>query len=182
MDKTYITANELLSDAFRLGIAIKQSEFEPDLIIGIWRGGTPIAIAIHEYFNYTGSCPDHFAIKTSFYDGIDERKADVQVTGLEYLEERKNEYGNILIVDDVFDTGKSINTAINLVREIDPGYNIKTATPWYKPENNQTDTTPDFYLHETARWLVFPHELDGLTIDEIKKYKPKIHQILSEVK
>ena len=37
----------------------------------------------------------------------------------------------------------------------------------YKPTNDQTGRAPDFYLYETDHWLVYPHELMGLTDDEI---------------
>ena len=49
---------------------------------------------------------------------------------------------------------------------------IKVATPFFKPQNNKTDKIPDYYLHETDKWLVFPHELQGLSMDEIKANKP----------
>ena len=49
---------------------------------------------------------------------------------------------------------------------------IRVATVYYKPEKNKTDRTPDFYIYETEKWLVFPHELDGLTAEEILANKP----------
>jgi len=58
---------------------------------------------------------------------------------------------------------------------------IKVATPWYKPGNNATGRVPDYYLHETGRWLVFPHEVTGLTEDELAAGKRRLHQIIQEV-
>ena len=46
--------------------------------------------------------------------------------------------------------------------------NVRIATPWYKPNNNQTSLKPDYYLHETDKWIVFPHELAGLSMQEIE--------------
>ena len=37
---------------------------------------------------------------------------------------------------------------------------------------------PDFYLKETAEWLVFPHELDALTPEEMLQARPKMHDIV----
>ena len=37
----------------------------------------------------------------------------------------------------------------------------------YKPKNNKTDIVPDYFVHESEEWLVFPHEISGLTSDEI---------------
>ena len=54
---------------------------------------------------------------------------------------------------------------------------IKVASPYFKPLNNQTDRVPDYYLHETTDWLVFLHELQGLSIDEISDFKPQLFNI-----
>ena len=37
-----------------------------------------------------------------------------------------------------------------------------------------TDRKPDFYIHQTEKWLVFPHELEGLSIEEIILNKPAL--------
>jgi hypothetical protein len=39
---------------------------------------------------------------------------------------------------------------------------------------------PDFYVYETDEWLVFPHEIDGLTPEEIRAHKPEAAVILRE--
>ena len=51
-----------------------------------------------------------------------------------------------------------------------------------KPANNNTTNKPDYYLHETNQWLVFPHELEGLSIDEIKENKPELQELISKIK
>ena len=58
---------------------------------------------------------------------------------------------------------------------------IKVATPYFKPRNNKTDFKPDYYLHETEQWLVFPHELEGLTKEEIKINKPELKKLISKI-
>ena len=50
VDKVYITAQALLEDSFRLAHLIYEDGFHPQFIIGIWRGGTPVGIAVQEYF------------------------------------------------------------------------------------------------------------------------------------
>ena len=47
---------------------------------------------------------------------------------------------------------------------------------------NLTDNVPDYYLHETNKWLVFPHELDGLSIEEIELNKPELKDLISNIK
>ena len=55
---------------------------------------------------------------------------------------------------------------------------MRVATPWFKPGNNQTRMTPDYYIHETDKWLVFPHELKGLSEADILANKPGMRAIL----
>jgi len=55
---------------------------------------------------------------------------------------------------------------------------IKVATAYYKPSRNRTDLIPDFYVHQTEDWLVFPHEIKGLSEEEILKHKPGARIIL----
>lgn len=177
MDKKYISANELALDSFRLAEKIYLSGFRPDFIVGIWRGGTPVGIAIHEYLEYLGIPSDHIAIRTSLYQGIDQQKPKVSVYGLDYLTDKVRSENNLLLVDDVFDTGKSMSAALSEIQRAakqNAPHNLKIATPWYKPKRNVTQVEPDFYLHKTDRWLVFPHELMGLSEAEIKKNKPEI--------
>ena len=56
-EKQYIEAQQLLDDSFKLGLQILESGFRPDYIIGVWRGGTPVGIAVQEIL-------DHLGIKT----------------------------------------------------------------------------------------------------------------------
>jgi hypoxanthine phosphoribosyltransferase len=87
----------------------------------------------------------------------------------------------VLIVDDVFDTG---NTFAAVLRELsqrargNTPQDMRIAAPWYKPSRNETDLVPDYYLHETTEWLVFPHELDALSQDEMKTVRPELHHIV----
>ncbi|MCZ6828314.1 MAG: phosphoribosyltransferase family protein, partial [Gammaproteobacteria bacterium] len=170
---------QLLDDSYALGLKILESDFLPDYIVGVWRGGAPVGIAVQELLSYFGVETDHIAIRTSLYTGIKETSATVQVHGLHYLIENVNAEDKVLIVDDVFDSGRSINQVIvdlkQKCRRNTPEFRI--ATPYYKPRNNKTDRIPDYFLHETDDWLVFPHELDGLTVKEILANKPGIEAI-----
>ena len=180
MQKTVLTAHELLADSFRLGIKVLESGFEPTLIIAIWRGGTPVAMAVQEILAYCGVEADHIAIRTSSYTGVDQRSA-VAVHGLDYIIEKVAHEDRALIVDDVFDTGNTFAAVLRELRKRARGntpQDIRIAAPWYKPTRNQTDLVPDYYLHETAEWLVFPHELDALTPEEMRQCRPQLHDIV----
>ena len=174
MDKLYITANELLLDSFKLAEQIFQRGYRPHFIVGVWRGGSPVGIAVQEYLEYVGVATDHIAIRTSSYYGIDKQSKDIRVHGLDYIVKNVDADQELLIVDDVFDSGRSIKAVIDEIRRKsrrNAPNSIKVATPWYKPSRNQTDIKPDFYVHATDRWLVFPHELCGLTPQEILQGK-----------
>lgn len=123
-------------------------------------------------------------MRTSLYTGIARTKKSVRVHGLGYLVKNLNAHNSLLIVDDVFDSGRSIDAVIAQLtartRRNTP-HQIRVATPWYKPGNNATSRVPDFYLHETDSWLVFPHEINGLIEQEIQSSKPWLHQIMQQV-
>ena len=183
--KTYITADELLLDSFKLGVQIHNSGFKPDFIVGVWRGGTPVGIAIQEILAYLGNDSDHIAIRTSSYYGINEQSKEVRVHGIDYLISNMNAEDKLLIVDDVFDSGRSIKAILDTLKEKsrkDLPQDIRMAMPWYKPERNIIEVVPDYFIHETDEWLVFPHEMDGLTEKEIFENKKNMKEILSGVK
>ncbi len=171
--KKYVTAQELLDDSFQLGLQILKSEFRPKFIVGVWRGGTPTGIAVQEILDYYGVDTDHIAIRTSSYIGMQQQK-EVKVHGLEYIIANINHDDSLLIVDDVFDSGRSIDAIVKHLHEKcrrNTPETIKIATVFYKPERNVTDLCPDFYCHETDDWLVFPHELSDMSKDEIREHK-----------
>jgi len=177
MSKYFISADELLVDSFKLAEQIYLSGYRPDFIIGVWRGGAPVGIAIQEYLDFVGIETDHIAIRTSSYYGIDQQNKHVKVHGLDYIVSNINAGDKVLLVDDVFDSGRSIQAIFKHMRDktrANMPRDIKIATPWYKPKRNQTDYKPDFHIRETEQWLVFPHELQGLTLEEIKQGKPSL--------
>lgn len=181
-EKQFITAQDLLDDSFRLGNKIFESGFKPDFIVGVWRGGTPVGIAVQELFDHFGVSCDHIAIRTSSYEGIERRSKHIQVHGLNYIVENAEERHCLLIVDDVYDTGLSIKAIIDslsTLSRLNTPHDIRIASVFFKPANNQTKRCPDYYVHETDKWLVFPHELKGLSDEEIARHKPEISQLVS---
>lgn len=183
--KLFVSAEELLTDSFELGLRIFETGYRPSFIVGVWRGGTPVGIAVQEVLDLLGCKTDHFAIRTSSYYGMNKQSKEVKVLGLQHLVETINVRDNLLIIDDIFDSGRSVEAIIKTLRE-KCGRNtpddIKVATVYYKPSRNVTKRVPDFFLHETDEWTVFPHEMDGLSVEEIKKTKPlpeRIYDLLS---
>lgn len=154
---------------------IVHSGLRPTFLVAMWRGGAPIGISVQEVLEYHGIACDHIAIRTSLYTDIAQPAPTVRVHATDYLVSRLSYEDELLIVDDVFDSGRSIEAVIGELtrrcRRNLPG-KIRIATVYYKPTRNRTGLQPDFHVSRTDKWLVFPHELHGLTPEEILQHKP----------
>jgi len=142
-----------------------------------------MGIAVQELLAYRGIHSDHITVRTSSYQAIDQQASRVQVYSMNYLVKKIAAEDNLLIVDDVYDTGRSVEAIINTLREKtrrNAPQDIRVAVPYYKPNRNKTDRVPDYYLHETDQWLKFPHSLEGLSVEEVKEHRPELAAILSE--
>jgi hypothetical protein len=188
MDRRFITAHELLLDSFKLAVKIFQSGFKPDFLVGIWRGGSAVGIVVQEGLEHFGVATDHIAIRTS-YDGPDsysqmiESADGIRVHGLQYLLENLCSHHALLIVDDVYSTGSSVHAVIDQlsikIRRNLP-QDIRIASVWYRP-TERTLCPPDYCLHEIDEWLVLPHELCGLSVEEIVENKVGLKPIMEEL-
>lgn len=188
MEKRFITSQEHFEDSFRLAMKIHESGYRPDYIIGIWRGGTPVGIVVHEFLAYVGIKVDHISVRTS-YKGREfykqgEREQKIYVHNTRFLVDRVNSNDSLLIVDDVYATGRSVKAVIDrLSKKLRRNMpkDIRIAVPYYKPVLNRVGRVPDYCLHESEDWLVMPHELNGLTSAEIKEHRPKAHALAQKI-
>jgi hypoxanthine phosphoribosyltransferase len=173
--KIFISAESLLRDSFELGMQIVRSGFRPSFLVALWRGGTPVGICVQEVLEYHGIECDHIAVRTSSYSGIDKQEKTVRVHAIDYLVSRLTFEDRLLIIDDVFDSGRSLEA---VVKELSGrcrrnlAEHIRIATVYYKPSRNVSSLKPDFFVQTTDQWLVFPHELQGLSREEILANKP----------
>lgn len=181
--KRYVGAEELLIDSFRLGKMIYASGYHPDFLIGIWRGGTPVGIVVQDYLMFKGLRLFHTAIKTESYTGVG-IAGKVDVNGLSHVLKMLNarqEQAKILLVDDVFDTGKTMEKVSLLLKERTRlEHEIRIATVFYKPKRNKTGIIPDYYLHEADSWVVFPHEIAELTDDELREKNREVYRLVHD--
>jgi hypoxanthine phosphoribosyltransferase len=175
IQKEFISADSLLRDSIALGMQIVRSGFKPTFLVGVWRGGAPIGIAVQEVLEFHGIDCDHLAIRTSSYTGIDKQSSEVRVHAIDYLVSRLTADDHLLLIDDIFDSGRSIEAVI---RELERRcrrnmpQSLRIATVYFKPARNKTQLKPDFYVRTTDEWLVFPHEIQGLSREEILANKP----------
>lgn len=186
MSKHHVTPDQLRVDSFQLGANVIKSGFRPDFMIALWRGGAPIGCYVHELLKYQGLAVDHIAIRTSKYTGIDKANSTVKVHNLKYVSEHLRKDTKVLIVDDIFDTGHSIAAVFDALAEKlgdNMPSDIRVATVFYKPSRNQTTRVPDYFVHGTDKWVVFPHELEGASEQEIEKVMGShIHEIVKNSK
>ena len=75
------------------------SGFAPTLLLGLWRGGAPVGIAVQELLAYRGIECDHIAIRTASYTGIDQQAREVRVYALGYLIDVLDPEDRLLVID-----------------------------------------------------------------------------------
>lgn len=130
-----------------IALRIKGSGFKPDYIVGVSRGGWAPGRILSDLLENTHTAN----IKIEFYVGIEKttRKPIVTQPLAEDITKK-----NILVVDDVSDTGESLKVALDHV--VGKGAaNVKTATVYYKPHSI---LKPDFFADSTSDWIIFPWE------------------------
>jgi hypoxanthine phosphoribosyltransferase len=92
----------------------------------------------------------------------------------------------VLLVDDVWDSGTTIvafydTLEKNLLFPLSQ-LDIRVATVYYKAKRNHTALTPKYFMHDSNEWLVFPHELEGMSEEEIEKVMGKeIADIIKDI-
>lgn len=183
--KLYLDAQQLLEDSFKLAAQVLESAYRPSFIVAVWRGGAPMGIAVQELLDHYGIQTDHIAIRTSSYTHIDNQSESVQVYNMNYLTKNLKHTDRLLIVDDVFDTGRSVEAIIDEIKKRlrrNTPEDIRLAVPYYKPTRNKTGRVPDYYLYETEQWLKFPHSVEGLTTEEVKQHRPELYNILRQAR
>ena len=188
MKRRIIQADDFLLDSFRLARQVFDSGFRPDFIVGLWRGGSAVGIAVQEGLDHLGVKTDHISIRTS-YEGRDAyarmigASAKIRVHGLQYLIEHLNSENSLLIVDDVYGTGSSTREVVSrLSRKMRRNlpHDIRVAAVWHRP-GERTKKTPDYFVHETEDWLVLPYELTGLSLEEIAEQKDGLAEVVEEL-
>lgn len=186
----HVTSDDLLLDSFRLGRRVYESGFRPKHAISIWRGGTPIGLGVDAYFRFQGLSVHHTTIATSSYEGIG-HQTDVVVKGLEHLIRSVCPEDGLLIIDDVYETGRTIESIVGILRKRarrNAPKDIRVAAVHRKRRPGAYDELPLLFLHDIPVdvWIDYPHELADLVVDDdpddglIRAKSPEIHAALRE--
>jgi hypothetical protein len=131
----------------KLTVMIKKSGFEPDILIGVSRGGLiPVAILSDKL----GVESEIVGVK--YYRGVKETKDRPEITQpiLSNLGGKK-----VLIVDDVADLGHSLQLVKNYVRE-KGAKEARICTLHYKP---WSVVKPEYFVEKTEAWIIYPWEV-----------------------
>lgn len=143
-----------------LASKIRKANFEPDVIVGISRGGWPPARIMSDLLEN----PELANVKAEFYLGVAKTKSEPVITQPVSVSVHGKK---ILIVDDVADTGKSLRLVRLHLRE-QGATDVKIATIYYKP---WSVVTPDWYELKTSRWVIFPWERKETVRNVVKRFK-----------
>lgn len=188
-DKRYIAADDLLVDSFTLAMQVYESGFRPDFLVGLWRGGTSVGIAVQEGLEFLDVPTDHIAVRTSYEGAVEyskrshKKKAAIKVHGLRYVLERVEASHSLLIVDDVYSSGRSVQAVIDkLARKArrNTPHDIRVAAVWRRLSDH-AGPAPDYFVRETSGWLVLPYELTDIPPEELAVHKPVAAEVIAGV-
>ena len=190
MQKRFIDEQELLEASYRLAMQVHASGFRPNFIVGLWRGGSTVGIYLQECLQYLGVETDHIAIRTSYSGREDylkqlQQQSQLRAHGLQYLIENLNAEDSLLIVDDVYSTGRNVDAVITRLRakcKRNMPADYRVAAVYYRPGGDEAATAPDYFLHQSSDWLVLPYELTGNSRAELLQHKRWIVPLLDELK
>ena len=139
------TWNQIYAMLLRQAEKIHRSDFKPDIIVGVTRGGWIPARVLSDLLEISNLA----TVGVEFYLGVGETRnkpvltqsVSASVTGKKAL-----------LVDDVTDSGKSLQLAKDHVLQ-QGTKEVRIATVYAKPFSV---TKPDYYEKRTRRWVVFP--------------------------
>jgi hypothetical protein len=202
MNKEFISPEMLRDEALKLAYQMHHIDhFIPDIIYVSLRGGAYMGNVFSEYYKLVrkqaGDRPVFYAaVVARSYENM-KMESEVRIDGWTYSPEYLRNGDKILIVDDIFDTGKTVNALVNVMLSKGiPREDIKVAVfdykvPLYK-ETQRLPIQPDYYCRQHVlnspddeAWIHYMnHEFIGLTSEEIDHQytDPEVRRILHEVR
>ena len=141
---TWMDVQRLSED---LADQIAESGFTPDIIVAVSRGGFDPARILSDELNIRSLA----SLQVIYYAGVNERSDEPQV---KYPLNADIAGLNVLVVDDVADSGNSLRVVKEYVLSLNPR-EVRIATLHYKPWSN---FKPDFYAEAADKWIIYPWE------------------------
>jgi len=199
MKKEFLQFDVVRDNAIKLAHRIYCDGFIPDVIYVSLRGGAYLANIISEYFKIVrkDKRPVYYAavVARSYTDVA--RAHLVRVDGWTYSPDHLRTGDKVLLADDIFDTGRTINHLAHIIHEKGiPKKDLKIAVHDYKyflDKEEQLTFQPDYWcrkhelsIHDESMWIHYmSHELVGLTKTELEEnyYKrdPELFEAMSVI-
>jgi len=157
----YISWSEYGNLAEALAEKVRANGKKYDLVVGIARGGIPVAMVVSDHLNVK---IDFVNVKS--YNDIGKRTAPRILSTLTEGVSGKD----VLLVDDLIDQGDTMAFMKRYLNDQKPK-SIETAVMFRKPWST---VEPDYYLESVSEWVVFPFELGevGRQRAELERAKP----------
>ena len=200
MSKEFISYNQVRNNALKLAHRIHMDGFIPDVVYVSLRGGAYLGNVISEYFKVVRKDERpvfYAAVVARSYTDV-RQSEQVRVDGWTYSPEYLRHGDKVLLVDDIYDSGRTVNHLVNIIlRKGIPRKDIKVAVHDYKIISYRDETLPihpDYWCrkHEIATpddevWIHYmSHELVGLTETELREFyypgDPELQGILKTLK
>jgi hypoxanthine phosphoribosyltransferase len=199
MKKEFLPYDVVRNNALKMAHRIYHDGFIPDVIYVSLRGGAYLGNVISEYFKIvrTGGRPVYYAavVARSYTDVL--KAGKIKVEGWTYAPEHLRVGDKVLLVDDIFDSGQTINHLVQIILEKGiPRDDLKVAVHDYKyfyDKSDQLPIQPDYWcrkhelsLHEEDRWIHYmSHELVGLSREELEEHyytpDPQLRNVLDVI-
>ena len=154
------TWEQIYEMLLNLASRIRKDCFEPDVILGVSRGGWPPARVLSDLLEN----PELANVKTEFYMGVAETRGEPTITQPVSVSVRDKK---VLVVDEIADTGKSLQLIQSHLKK-QGASEIKITTIYYKP---WSVVAPDYYEKESSAWIVFPWERKETVRKLVEQYK-----------
>ena len=184
MRKDFLPYETVRNNSLKLAHKIHQDGFIPDVIYASLRGGAYIGNVISEYFKIVrkNQRPVFYAaVVARSYTDI-RKQERVMVDGWTYRPEYLRNGDKVLLVDDIFDSGRTINHLAEIIMAKGiPREDLKIAVHDYKVYSYKAEKLPiqpDYFcrIHvvdspENDIWIHYlSHELVGLSSEELEQY------------
>jgi hypoxanthine phosphoribosyltransferase len=183
MIKEFISHDTVRNNALKLAVRIYADGFVPDVIYVLLRGGAYIGNVISEYFKFVRKDKPVYYAAVVAHSYTDVGKAErIAVDGWTYAPEYLRSGDKILLVDDIFDSGRTLNHLTSIIMEKGvPRGDIKIAVHDYKyfyDLETRLPVQPDYWcrrhdlsVNDEARWIHYlSHELSGLSNAELEAH------------
>tara|TARA_Y100000996_G_scaffold119199_1_gene89024 strand:+ start:335 stop:883 length:549 start_codon:yes stop_codon:yes gene_type:complete len=172
-EKLIIKFDEYLDTVEKLALTISQN-YKPTVLVGIMRGAAPIIDILSRILKLPTA---YIVIQSYSGSGIENKQGELIFARDISSIASNSDYERVLLVDDLSDTGLTLNKSIEWLKQYEPVKNyikeIKTACLWKKKSSS---FTPDFcpIRLNSDPWIIQPTEhYEELNIEEIVSKQKK---------